>query len=262
MGEVVFVILLDMLTDALYDAAKDGIKYVIRKTFDGAGRAFTEFVHQIDIDGDGVFDEEIVLHSLDMLIPDLSGGHCIVSDGETIGLGMPVFDIIDSYTLSDYIDFSDTTYYPTVSGNGGGYLLDMDYDGVNDEVLVSLPDFTGDGLPDWGWVRDDDNNGVPDASSDSPYYPVGSEEYMDIVGGLSGGKCFIIMSADGTMTVYDEGGNITAEDCDTAYSLWVSENGILDKPFANYTVTEGLLFIGFVVGAFAFFKKIFRKRRV
>ena len=70
------------------------------------------------------------------------------------------------------------------------------------------------------------------------------------------------MAQDGTMTVYDENGHITAEDCDTAYSLWVSENGIMNKPIANYTVTEGILLIGFIVGGFALLRKIFRRKKV
>lgn len=75
-------------------------------------------------------------------------------------------------------------------------------------------------------------------------------------------KSIIIMSADGTMTVYDEGGNITAEDCDTAYSLWVSENGIMDKSLDNYSVTEGLLLCVLLMGAFYFIKSLFRKKDV
>lgn len=72
----------------------------------------------------------------------------------------------------------------------------------------------------------------------------------------------IVVGADGGMTIYDLEGNITAEDCDTAYSLWVSENGIMHKPIAHYTVTEGILLIFFIVGLFKIASKIFRRRRV
>lgn len=72
----------------------------------------------------------------------------------------------------------------------------------------------------------------------------------------------IVVGSDGGMTIYDLEGNITAEDCDTAYSLWVSENGIMNKPIANYTVTEGILLIAFIVGLFKVAAKIFRRRRV
>ena len=72
----------------------------------------------------------------------------------------------------------------------------------------------------------------------------------------------IIISPDGTMTYYDEGGNITAEVADTAYSLWLSENAALDKPFANYSVSEALLLfiaIGSVVGLIC---KVFKRRKL
>ena len=75
-------------------------------------------------------------------------------------------------------------------------------------------------------------------------------------------KSIIIVSPDGTMMLYDENGNLTAEDCDTAYSLWVSENGIMNKPLDNYTVTEGLLLIAGIVACFGFVAKIFRRRKV
>ncbi len=112
----------------------------------------------------------------------------------------------------------------------------------NDEgkdVIISGDDTDGDGIPDLDvveWL-------IPETSSRVE-------------------KSFIIMSADGTMTVYDESGSITAEDCDTAYSLWVSENGIMSKPLNNYTVTEGLLLIAGIVACFGFVFKMFRRRKV
>ena len=72
----------------------------------------------------------------------------------------------------------------------------------------------------------------------------------------------IIISPDGTMTYYDEGGNITAEVADTAYNLWLSENAALDKPFANYSVSEALLLfiaIGSIVGLIC---KVFKRRKL
>ena len=77
-----------------------------------------------------------------------------------------------------------------------------------------------------------------------------------------GGKSIIIVSPDGTTCVYDENGNITDEDCETAYKLWVSDNNIMSKSMDNYTVTEGLLFLTFIVSMFGFFGNIFRRRRV
>jgi len=116
------------------------------------------------------------------------------------------------------------------------------------EVVTSMSD---DGtIVTWG--TDSDGDGVPDV--DVTEWLVSSDGAVE--------KSFIIMSADGTMTVYDEGGNITAEDCDTAYSLWVSENGIMNKPLDNYTVTEGLLLIAGIVACFGFVAKLFRRRKV
>ncbi len=72
----------------------------------------------------------------------------------------------------------------------------------------------------------------------------------------------VIISPDGTMTYYDEGGNLTAEVADTAYSLWLSENAALEKPFANYSVSEALLLfiaIGSVIGLIS---KVFKRRKL
>lgn len=102
---------------------------------------------------------------------------------------------------------------------------------------------------------DDDGDGEPD-TPELPFFEIDPEEQTAVE------KSIIIMNSDGTMTIYDEGGNITAEDCDTAYSLWVSDNGALDKPFDNYTVSEALLLfiaIGAVVGLIF---KIFKRRKL
>lgn len=100
---------------------------------------------------------------------------------------------------------------------------------------------------------DTDDDGVPDLDVFEWLIPESSSRVE---------KSFIIMSADGTMTVYDESGSITAEDCDTAYSLWVSENGIMSKPLNNYTVTEGLLLIAGIAACFGMVFKFFRRRKV
>ena len=72
----------------------------------------------------------------------------------------------------------------------------------------------------------------------------------------------IIVSPDGTMTIYDEGGNITAEVADNAYSLWLSENNALEKRFEHYSVSEALLLfiaVGSLVGLIG---KIFKRRKL
>lgn len=102
------------------------------------------------------------------------------------------------------------------------------------------------------WGTDTDGDGTPD--TDVTDWLISNNNTVQ--------KSIIIMSADGTMTVYDESGNITAEDCDTAYQLWVSENGIMHKPLNYYTVTEGLLLIAGIAACFGFVFKMFRRRKV
>lgn len=103
------------------------------------------------------------------------------------------------------------------------------------------------------WGTDTDGDGTPD--TDVTDWLISNDN-------TTVQKSIIIMSADGTMTVYDENGNITAEDCDTAYQLWVSENGIMNKPLNYYTVTEGLLLIAGIAACFGFVFKMFRRRKV
>ncbi len=87
--------------------------------------------------------------------------------------------------------------------------------------------------------------------------------YSKLVNAVAlGAPSIIIMSADGTMTVYDMDGNITAENCDTAYSLWVSENGIMDKPIDYYSVTEGLLLLLLGVSVVFFIRSLFKRKDV
>ena len=261
MQEYIVFIVIQTLANALGNAIEDGIEYIIRKVVDETGRCITQFVQQIDTDGDGVYDDEIVLHSLEMMIPDFDDGYCIVNEGDSVGIGLPSFDVIDGLLLCDYIDLSDPYAYPTITGNDDGYLLDLDLDGNFDDVLIPLPDLTGDGVDDWGWLTDEDDNGIPDASPDAPYYPVGSDQFNQIVKGAGNTPSFIIVSPDGTMSIYDDSGNLTKEDCDTAYSLWLSENAAMIKPFENYSVSEGLLFLIFVCVGFGFISKLFKRRQ-
>lgn len=226
-------------------------EYEIRRKFDAAGNAISEIVGLFDDDGDGVTDREEVICQFDVSIPDLSDDYCIVNKGDEIGLGLPLLEPVTSVDIADMLDGD-----LSVTGNNSGFYID-------DEIYVPVPiDFDGDGSTDWGRVVDADHNGVPDASDDAPFYPVGSDGYNQIISDNSGGKSIIIVSPDGTTCVYDENGNVTAEDCDTAYKIWVSDNNIMSKPFDHYTVTEGLLFLTFIVSMFNFFGNIFRRRRV
>lgn len=72
----------------------------------------------------------------------------------------------------------------------------------------------------------------------------------------------IIVSPDGTMTIYDEGGNITAEIADTAYSLWLSENAALDKRFEHYSVSEAFLLVIALGSLVGLISKIFKRRKL
>ena len=203
MEEIIIQFVLIAIEQAVQSAIEGAINYIIRKVVDEAGRCVTEIVYQIDSDGDGLTDSEQVVYTLDTLIPSFDDGYSICNDGDQIGIGFPQFQIIDGTTIGDIISGSDF-----ITGNSDGYIIDLDNDGAFDDVIIPLPDFTGDGLPDWGLVVDDDDNGVPDVSPDSPFYPVGSEEYDLIVseGTIDGG--IIIVSPDGSMCFYDPDGDL------------------------------------------------------
>lgn len=102
------------------------------------------------------------------------------------------------------------------------------------------------------WGTDDDGDG----DFDEPFeiFVPNAEATVE--------KSIIIMSQDGTMTVYDENGNITSEDCDTAYSLWVSENGVMDKDINNYSVSEGMLLLLVLLGLAWFVRSLFKGKDV
>lgn len=252
MEQVVLVI----LSQVIEGLVSQYVKYEIQRKVDRIGNSFSQIVAVFDDDGDGVTDREEVMFSFDVSIPDLSDGYCIVNRGDEIGLGLPELRPVDHFDIVDYLT-------DTIIGNSNGYLIDRNADG-DSEVYLPLPfDFTGDGIDDWGQVVDSDHNGVPDASSDAPFYPVGSDEYNQIVDSInSGGKSLVVVSPDGTVCVYDENGQISDEDCELAYNIWVSDNNIMTKPLDHYTPTEGLLFLTFIVSLFGFFGSIFRRRKV
>lgn len=262
MEEILLQIILQALYDALKKAIESKIDYEIRKAVDVFGNYVTQIVQEVDTDGDGITDSEVVLHTMDIVIPDLSNGYCICDKGQEIGIGFPEFEVIDGREIQQYTGMWETFSTPRITGNGGGYLLDMDGDDKQDETVIPLDDMNGDGIPEWGWVTDDDDNGVPDASRNAPFYPVGSDEYMSVIQKDSNVPSIIVMSPDGTMSVYDTNGQITAENCDTAYSLWVADNGIMNKQLDNYSVTEGLLLCVLLMGGFFFVKSLFKRKDV
>ncbi len=261
MEEIIITIIMTAVQKAVGYAVEHAIDYVVRKVVDAAGKVVTEIVYMVDSDGDGVGDTEQVVYTLDVMIPDFDDGYCLVNAGDDIGVGLPMYELIDGSTIGDYIDVNDPYNLPTVTGNDDGYLVDLDNDGQDDDVLIPLPDFTGDGLPDWGWLVDDDDNGLPDASPAAPFYPIGSDEYNTIVeqqGSINGG--IIIMAPDGTMSVYDPSGQLIREDYNQAYDLWLQDNAALVKPFDNFSVSEFLLLIIAAFAAFSLIGKLFKRR--
>lgn len=218
-AEILIPIILQALEAALVKAIEDGIAYVIRKIVDAAGNVITQIVYEFDSDGDGVNDSEQIIYTLDTIIPSLDNGYCLCNKGNEIGLGLPQYEIVDGTEISDLIDTK------VITGNNNGFIIDLDNDGAKDDVLIPLPDFTGDGLRDWGWLVDRDDNGLPDVSPFAPFYPIGSDEYHYII---------------------EQSG--------------LGEDHFLDKDFDNYNVSEGFLFLIFFALAAVVIKLYFGRR--
>ena len=261
MEQVVIQFILVTLQNALEKAIEDGIKYIIRKVVDETGKCITQIVYQYDSDGDGQNDAEEVLYSLDTMIPDLSDGYCLCNKEDEIGVGYPSIQLVPADEFENWYLEQPQHESLLVTGNDDGYLIDYDGDGERDDVLVPLPfDYDGDGRNDWGWLLDKDNDNLPDVSPDSPFYPIGSPEYEQIT--KSAVTDIYVMTSDGCLTAYTESGQLKTDVMDTAYQIWVSEHGIMNKPLDMYTVTEGLLLIGGVVCAIGFVFKCFKRRKV
>lgn len=238
MGEIIIGILIKAIEDAVSNAIEKGINYIIRKVVDDVGRVATQIIYRYDDDEDGEYDREEIILTLDTLIPDLSNGYCLCNKGNEIGFGFPQYRIIDGKELPSMLgnvkllDGDDVFYPPAVpddsfdivSGNDNGFIVDVDNDGEYDDILLPTSDFTGDGLPDWRWLVDDDNDGLPDVSPYSPFYPIGSEEYE---------------------TVLERSGQ--------------ADNGIMSKKLDKYTVSEGLLALILLFTVFNFVRGLFRR---
>lgn len=193
----------------------------VRKFIDSFGNVSTQIVYQYDSDGDGHLDSEEVIYNIDSYIPDLNEPYQLVDNNGTIGLGFPMLRTIDSVDVSSAL--IDCDYHSSTSG---GYRIAID-DGVFDDIVYPLPfDYTGDGINDFEIIVDDNNNGLPDCCPTSPFYPIGSEGYQEIVEAHSD--------------------NIPA----------------LEKSFKNYTVSEALLFVIACGSLLAIFSKIFKRRKI
>ena len=228
MGEFIAVVL-SIIQAVMPIIEAVGAVIEIKQGIDTIGNTVTEIVQMIDTDGDGTFDSQNTLFTIDVPIPDLSGGMCLCNnDDGDLGLGFPMFQLIDGSDIASYIDVSDAPFnLPVLTGTNGGYLFDMDFDGAVDDVLVPLGhDLTGDSIYDFGWILDLDDNNLPDAAIDLPFYPVGSEEFNKYAG-----------------EVLDD-----------------VELGIMDKSIDDYTVTEGLLLLLLLINAAFFFRSIFKRK--
>lgn len=188
------------------------------------------------------------------LLPVNDGLSIVENTDGVLGLGFPQYFVIDNFELADLI-----SGFPAFTGSTGCIYTDLDADGVKDMVVPVGSDLTGDGVNDFAYVVDLNLNGIPDACPDTVFYPKGSPDYKRIVDQRFGGS-IIIVNPDGTMTIYDTAGNITEEVVDTAQSLWISENNFLDKRFENYSVSEGFLFLLFVLIGVSVIKFLFGRR--
>lgn len=147
----------------------------------------------------------------------------------------------------------------TLFVEGVKYLIGKAVDEVGNIIWRAFTDEDGDLLPDdplnpffeWDEEPDDWNpfNPVPV----DPVFPTEPDTREVTI---------IFISADGTMTVYDESGELKPEDCDKAYSMWVSENGIMSKKLDNYSVTEGLLALVLLFTAINFVRGLFRRKDI
>lgn len=222
--EILLPVVLEALKAALANAIERGIEYVLIKAVDEFGNVVTQIVHHFDSDGDGTNDSEEIIYTLQQSIPRLYDGYCLVNKGNEVGLGQPALKLVDA---SELLPILGDTY--SVISDGEGFRIDFDDDGFKDDIFYPAPfDFNGDGINDFYQIVDDDDNGLPDLPYGSPFYPVGSDEY-DII-------------------IYEQ--------------LGIEEYTIMNKPLSKYTVTEGLLLIGFIFASFAFLRKIFRRRKV
>lgn len=245
MVSVLFSVFSEMLEKAVVDYAV----WFVRSKVDHVGRGISEFIAAFDDDGDGVYEREESIFTFDVSIPTVTDdGYCFCSLDDKIGMGMPKLDLVDAVTMVDR--FADV-----ITGNGFGYLID-------DDVYIPLPfDFSGDGVNDWGRIIDDNDDGIPDASPEAPFYPIGSDEYKQIVSRSSGEMPAVLITPDGIISGLDQNDELSAQYSDEVYTLWLQYYGALDKPFKYYTVTEALLLIVAAFAGVSLIGKLFKRRK-
>lgn len=151
----------------------------------------------------------------------------------------------------------------TIIIEGGKYLISKALDEVGNWIWRAFTDEDGDGVPDdpenpfREWDEEPEDWDPFDPIPVDPVVPVDPVEPD-----TSTDTQIIIVSPDGSMMIYDETGNLTAEVADTAYSLWLSENGALDKHFDHYSVSEALLLVIALGSLVGLVSKIFKRRKL
>lgn len=126
-------------------------------------------------------------------------------------------------------------------------------DGVETFVWQIFADEDGDQLPD-----DPENPLETYDEEPEDWFPFDdhtSDEPGTTIGDV------IIITPEGVVIQSDD---LTTSDIQQQYEkaedVWRSYYGALDKPFKNYSVTEGLLFLIFIVAGFSLFTRIFHRR--
>ncbi len=186
-------------------------RLTFKKVVDSVGKVVVKFF------GDN--GEEVYI--LDDPVVTLDNGFTLVNKDDEVGLGYP------SYRLVSAVDVLPVLQDTDFISDGEHIFVDLDDDGACDDVLRPVPyDGDGDGADDFEIIVDDDDNGLPDVSPFSPFYPIGSEGYQEI------------------METYSD--NVPA----------------LDKSFHNYTVSEALLFLIAFGVAIEVVSKIIRRRKL
>lgn len=249
--------ILALLSELLSQAILQYTKWEVKRKLNNFGKGMSEFYAYFDDDGDGVTDREQLIFSFDASVPADYNGYAIVNNGDEIGLGFPEYEIIDANEFASRIS----------NHNDGTITVSDDYYIIDNDVYLPLPvDYDLDGRNDWGMVIDENHDGIPDASPSGPFYPVGSDEYDQIINTIpkdsEGGVDLVVVSPEGEIAVYDRNGNIKAEDVDTAYATWVSKNGVMNKKLDDYSVSEGLLLLLLLISGCFFIRGLFRRKDV
>lgn len=153
----------------------------------------------------------------------------------------------------------------TIVIEGGKYLLKKVVNEIGKAIWQAFADEDGDGVPDdpenpFREYDEEPDDWEPfDPLPENPIIPVDPNPVEPAPQRII---TFFVVAPDGTMTIYDESGEITPEDCDYAYSLWVSDNGIMSKKLDNYSVTEGLLALVLLFTAINFVRGLFRRKDI